>query len=412
MKAKIRGTVVLQKTLECMTRFLVHQGGTRSSKTYSICQSIVIDGLKASGKTYSIARKTFPALRATVMRDFFEVLREMDIYDESLHDMSNHTYALNGNLVEFISIDQPQKKRGAKRNVLWLNESNEFNLEDFTQLNLRTSERVILDFNPSDFHHWIYDVVIPREDCTFVQSTYKDNPFLPASQIAEIERLQYSDETYWRVFGLGERAVFKNTVYTNWQTVSSLPETFDAVIYGLDFGFHNPTALTRIGIKDTMIYWSEMLYKSGMTNADLIEELEMLIPNRKSFIYADAAEPGRIEEIRRSGFNIHAADKSVLDGIDFVKRHRIMVDSTSLNLIKELQMYKWAEDRDGKVLDEIVKVKDHALDAARYAMFTHFKRYGAKIFGTTLPTLKNTARVRKPSTEPRRRSSSEFLSGY
>ena len=111
----------------CRAKVQVHQGGTRSGKTFSICQALIelCHRNENSGAVITIARKTFPAIRASVMRDFFEILEREDIYDVNLHNKSEATYILFGNLVEFISVDQPQKVRGRKRDILFVNEANE-----------------------------------------------------------------------------------------------------------------------------------------------------------------------------------------------------------------------------------------------------------------------------------------------
>ena len=161
------------------------RGGTRSGKTFSICTALIelCHQNENAGAVITIARKTFPALRASVMRDFFEILEREDIYNPALHNKSEATYILFGNMVEFISVDQPQKVRGRKRDILFVNEANELDLEDWRQLMLRTTGRAIIDFNPSDEFHWIYDNVLTRDAHEFFQTTYKDNPYLPASTI-------------------------------------------------------------------------------------------------------------------------------------------------------------------------------------------------------------------------------------
>jgi phage terminase large subunit len=162
------------------------------------------------------------------MRDFFEILNNEDVYNPDLHNKSDATYQLWGNMVEFISIDQPQKVRGRKRDVLFINEANEINLEDWRQLLLRTTGRVLLDYNPSDEFHWIYEEVIPREDAEFFRTTYKDNPFLPESVVMEIERFKTADENFWKVYGLGERGTSQATIFTHWKEINQIPNEFKA----------------------------------------------------------------------------------------------------------------------------------------------------------------------------------------
>jgi hypothetical protein len=213
-------------------RIQIHQGGTRSGKTYSILTALIELCHKNTGLVITICRKTFPALRATAMRDFFEILNKEGAYNVELHNKSEGTYQLWGNLVEFISVDQPQKVRGRKREILFINEANELSLEDWRQLMLRTTDRVIIDFNPSDEFHWIYEQVIPREDADFFQTTYKDNPFLPESVVMEIERFKDVDENFWRVYGLGERGTSQATIFTHWKEIDQIPNEYKLLTTG------------------------------------------------------------------------------------------------------------------------------------------------------------------------------------
>ena len=174
---KIKTSNVFERNYNAPTKIVVNQGGTRSGKTYSLCQLLIVKAFENTGKRFSIVRKSLPSLKLSVMKDFFEILSNLDLYNEAHHNKSDHTYTLNGNTFEFISLDQPQKKRGTKRNFLFCNEANELTWEDFFQLIIRTEEKIYIDYNPSDTHHWIYDKVLSRDDCTFIKSTYLDNPF-------------------------------------------------------------------------------------------------------------------------------------------------------------------------------------------------------------------------------------------
>lgn len=353
-------------------RIVVNQGGSRSGKTYSLLQCLIVQALEAKGKIYSIVRKTLPALKATAIRDFIEILNAMEIYDERNHNKSDHIYTLNGNEFEFFSLDQPQKVRGRKRDILFINEANELHLEDWRQLILRTTERAYLDYNPSDEHHWIYDDVLTREDCEFIKSTYLDNPFLPEETIKEIERLKEVDENFWRVYGLGERGISQELVYTHWVETKDVKEG-ENYCYGIDFGYNNPTSIVKVTSSDGCFYAEEILYQSGLTTNDLIQRIKQLCPNVRKEFFADSAEPKTIEEMHRAGINVKAADKGVNEGIDKVKSSKLFVSSNSTNLIKELRNYKWKVDKNGKKLDEPVKFNDHACDAMRYAIYNFAK---------------------------------------
>lgn len=349
-------------------RFIVNQGGTRSSKTYSIAQLFLLLLINSKNTLLTVCRKTLPSLKASAMRDFFEILNIEGLYDPNKHNKTECTYTYKTNEIEFISIDQPQKIRGRKRQHLWMNEANEFTREDFRQLNLRTTGKIIMDYNPSDEFHWIYDDILTRDDTIFIKSTYLDNPFLEQRVIKEIELLKETDQNYWNIYGLGERGVSGLTIYNHWQYCDKIPDC-DEIIYGLDFGFNNPTALVKIGIKDKEYYLQEILHESHLTNQDLIKRLEILV-DKNTYIYADCAEPQRIEEINQAGFNCLPADKDVKKGIDNLRSHKIYITKDSINLLKEIKNYKWKE-KDGKALDDPVKLNDHLLDGARYGVHTH-----------------------------------------
>jgi phage terminase large subunit len=285
------------------------------------------------------------------------------------------TYLLFGNLVEFISVDQPQKIRGRKRNIVFINEANELTWEDFFQLNIRTTDKIIIDFNPSDEFHWIYDRLIPRDDADFFQTTYRDNPFLPTELVEEIERLKEADDNYWKVYGLGERGSSKEIIYNHWKPVKEMPGRGE-VWYGLDFGYNNPSALVKVESFEGGIYIDEMLYMTKLTTNDLADRLRDLGINRTDEIFCDNAEPKTIEELRRSGFNAKPCDKKeVKEGIRKVKGLPLFITERSSNVLKEIKSYKWKVDKDGTVLDEPVKFNDHSMDAMRYAVFTKMAIY-------------------------------------
>ena len=350
-------------------RIVVEQGGTRSGKTYNIILFFVYKLLGESGKVLTICRSSLPSLKGSVMRDFFEILERMDLYDEELHNKTEHTYWLNENLVEFVSVDQPQKIRGRKRNYLFINEANEVPYEAWMQLAFRTEEKIVLDYNPSDEYGWIYDSVLTRDDCEFHITTYKDNPFLPSELISEIERLREADENYWQIYGLGQRGMSSEMIYTHWRLCKSMPGKGEK-FFGCDFGYNVPSALVQIEVYEGAIYVDEWLYEQKLTTGDLVERFKTLGINRNHEIFCDAAEPKTIEELIRAKFNAKPADKDVTEGIRKVKSMPLYITERSVNLIKEIKSYKWKVDKDGRTLDEPVKFMDHGVDAIRYGVFT------------------------------------------
>lgn len=369
--------VVFEHLLDSKSKIVVEQGGTRSGKTFNILLYIIFHYCQTNtGKTITICRKTFPAVRSSVMRDFIEILKQHNKYDETNHNKSNSEYTLNNNLIEFISVDQPQKIRGRKREFLFINEANELDYEDWQQLIFRTTEKVVLDYNPSDEYHWIYDKVLNRDDVEFYKTTYLDNPFLNENIIEEIERLKETDEQYWQIYGLGEKGISKATIF-NYIEVPHIPHDAELVSYGADAGYTNdPSTLVSVYKKDHNIYIKEHLYRTMMTTRDISDVLKQEVTNR-SPIYFDAAEPRLIDELRRMGHNIQPSLKgkdSINAGIDLLKRFKIHITTDSTNAIQEFRNYKWLEDRSGKLTNKPIPKNDHIIDAVRYATYSIMSR--------------------------------------
>ena len=358
-------------------RITIEQGGSRSGKTYNILMWLIFAySNRNSGKTITICRKTFPALRASSMRDFFDILKKYDLYKEANHNKSNSEYLLNNNLFEFISLDQPQKVRGRKRDVLYINEANELYFEDWQQLILRTTDKAILDYNPSDEFHFIYEKIKPRDDAEFYITTYKDNPFLDIETVNEIERLKDVDDNYWKIYGLGQIGSSQALIFRI-NECNSIPGEAKFLSYGMDFGFTNdPTTLVAIYQQGDNIYLKELLYQTGLTNRDIDEKLKFHSVERKE-IFADSAEPKSIEELYRMGWNVKPATKgqgSVNIGIDMMKRYQLHVTKDSVNMIKEFRNYKWQEDKNGNVLNTPVDMFNHTIDAIRYGLYDKLSR--------------------------------------
>lgn len=372
--------IQFEQLLNSDKRFRVHQGGTRSGKTYAVCQYLAYL-LRSSEEplTISIIRKTLPALKGSVQRDFIQILEQLGMYYQGVHNKAENTFKYRNHLVEFLSIDEPQKIRGRRREIAYLNEANELNLEDFRQINMRTTGFLILDFNPSDPVHWIYDEIIPREDCDTWITTYKDNKFLSPELVFEIERMRERDPDYWRVYGEGLQASFsKRQIYANWQFIpeADMPE-FDDPIIGLDFGYSNdPTAAVLVQKVNDKLYVKELLYQTGMTNNDIADFLKKNGYDQV-LVYADSAEPKSIEEIKRLGCWIKPAIKgqgSIMAGISLVKEFDVYATDTSKNLMKEYHNYYWEELKDGTIINKPLDKMNHLQDSLRYAVYSVYSK--------------------------------------
>lgn len=366
-------TEIFRRNKEAKTRYVRNEGGSRSSKTYSLAH-LFLDRLIANrNKPYlcSVIRKTLPALKATAMKDFFDILKSYNIYQDEFHNKSENTYRIGKAVIEFFSVDESQKVHGRKRNDLWINEANELSLEDFIQLKMRTSGQIYLDYNPSEIVSWIYDIT---DDVTDIHSTYKDNPFNPPAIVKELEDLEQQSEWHWKVYGLGKRSVSAETIYTKWEIVKKLPDLSE-VFYGLDFGYTHKTALIEVRRKEMHLWEREIIYESGLTNEALIKKMALLEVPSDAEIWADCEAPEKIQEIYNAGwYGIKPCIKgpgSVKASIDMVTRFMVHILETSTGLKSEKQSYKRKKDKNGVVMEEPVPFRDDAMAAERYAVHGH-----------------------------------------
>ena len=190
------------KNYNSVKKITVDQGSARSGKTYAIIQLLVFYWCKNfTGLKITIARKEFSSLKTTAMLDFFDILNSAGLYRKANWNATDHIYMLNGNRIEFVGMDKADKKRGAKRDILFLNEVTEFKIDDWRQFIIRTGSnilpqtRIYMDYNPSEEFHWIYDEILARDDkgillrddVEYIQTTYLDNPFLPQDTVDQIE---------------------------------------------------------------------------------------------------------------------------------------------------------------------------------------------------------------------------------
>lgn len=352
---------------------LISYGGAGSGKSFSTAQHIILRALEESNKRILITRKTLPALRVSCLQLIKDLLNEYGIPYEL--NKSELEMKIGSNQILFKSLDNPEKIKSSEFNYIWAEEATELTHQDYLQLRLRLRRKnelknqLIMTLNPIDQFHWIRTKVLdtPNEDMASFQSNYKMNPFLSKEYIEQLEGLAEIDENYYRIYALGEWGVLQNLIYSNWDVVNKMPEDYDEVIYGLDFGYVNPTVLLEIRIKENEIWVKEIIYQSHLTNAELIDLLKEKI-DRNVSIYADSAEPQRIEEIYQAGFNVYPSEKNVQFGINRVKQYKLHILEDSVNLIKEIRSYKWKEDKEGRILEEPVKFNDHAMDAMRYAL--------------------------------------------
>ena len=368
MTKEIKTTRVFKDLLQSNRRINVFQGSSRASKTYNILIYFVAKLLNEDNKTLSIVRKTLPALKGSVLRDLKEVLIMFDVYDPNAWHQADGYYQLGTNLIEWFSIDDETKVRGRKRDYLFINEATEVSHDEYIQLVLRTADTIVMDLNPSLWQSWIYDLE-GQDDVNYQVITYKDNPFLPQTQIQEIEKLKDRDPNLWRIFGLGLKGMPTKMVFTHQQLYYELPPDAKLLGYGIDWGYSDPSTLVAVYKNGEGIYVEEKLYLKNITIPDFIYKIKDLGLNLTDDFIADSANPQAIEELRRNHINCKPVKKnSILHGIDLLKRNNFFVNVNSTNLLNELQSYIWKTDKNNNNLDEPVDNNNHIIDGIRYVL--------------------------------------------
>lgn len=361
---------VLQDNID--KRLLIFQGSARSGKTYNILIWLVLYLLQNGGKTLSIVRKTLPALKGSVLRDLKEILETLEIYDPSSWKKQEGYYELsNGSVIEWFSTDEEQKLRGRRREILFINEANEITRDEYIQLSIRTTEKIIMDYNPSDLYSYIYDLIEKEKDVVFNKSTYLQNPFLSQEIIKEIEGLKDKDENLYRVFALGERGIATNSVFTKYTIIPDGEFAKDGGIKvrALDFGFNDPTAVVECRIIGDNLYIKELLYSRGLTAEDLSYKIETIGIDKTDDLWCDNARPEMIADLKRKRINAKPVIKNtILHGIDLIKRHKVYIHEGSTNIIDEFREYKWKTDKDGRILDTPIDMYNHGIDCIRYCL--------------------------------------------
>lgn len=393
----MRTTTVFDRTssayLTDFVRYVSSCGGTRSGKTISILQLLLLICIgeakrKAAPTVNSVVSESMPHLKRGAIRDFKTILQSEGAWDDNAWSETDKVYTFsNGTVIEFFSVDNAGKVFGSARDRLFINEAQHIPWEVARQLFVRTRGVIFVDYNPTH-SFWAQERIETKDNCIRIHSTYKDNEFLTKEQVREIEDNR-NDRNWWKVFGEGQTGTLEGVVY-DFDIIDELPDTSgmrDAM--GLDFGFSNSiTAICDCYVHEGRreIYLDERLYRKGVLNSDIAEFLRNDGVTRAKRIYCDAAEPKSIAELESYGFNVEACDKTseadrhnpITAQITFLKKYRILVTKRSLNLIDELRGYVWDTDRNGERLNVPVKMRDHLCDAFRYACYTMLASTGGQ----------------------------------
>lgn len=352
------------------------QGSSRSSKTYNTVVWLCQYCWNNPNISTSIVRATLPALKGSVLRDFTEVMQRLKIWDFCTFNKSELICTFsNGSFVEFFSCDNEQKLRGRKRKILYVNEGNELNYIEWQQLQMRTTEFSIIDYNPSfTDDHWLCSLNKEPNTYHFI-TTYKDNPFLEPKVIAEIESLKEKNPSLWRIYGLGLQAMVEGLIFENIEEVEDIPRWHKKHHRrGMDFGYTNdPTAIVDVYIDGDILWVDEVCYRTKMLAEDIIKAHKDA--NRAcredAKVISESADPRLIDEISNAGIDIHPVRKfsgSIMAGINKMQELKIKVTKRSTNILKEFRNYTYRQNKEGKWINEPIDAYNHAIDAIRYVV--------------------------------------------
>ena len=363
MEVNINTTITFEHLLDAKNRITHHIGGTRSGKTYAILQYLIVKALEGN-ENITVVRKTIPSLKRTVIKDFIDILKALDIYDDDNWNTTDRIYNFPNSTLQFLNTDDDSKLRGVKSSILFVDEASEVDEESYFQLSIRTSGKIILAYNPTiSPYHWLRQM----QDCERYVTNYKDNPYLPKEMIKAIEDLQYTNEKKWKIYGKGEYAANDKAVF-EFDVCDDIAGDF--ICFGFDVGYSNdPASLVAIYKNSDTLYLEELIYETGLVTNDIINKLKKLEIDRNQTIWCDSSEPRLIEELYRSGFNTKPVVKgkdSINFGISVMKNYKIKILKTSQNLINEMYAYQYETDKHGYVTDKPEGGLDHAIDAARY----------------------------------------------
>ena len=368
----LKRTTAINKILKLKKRVKIIQGGTSAGKTFGILPILIDKATRTPRLEISIVAESIPHLRRGALKDFLNIMKWTNRFFDSRYNKSLLRYEFaNGSYIEFFSADDSSKLRGARRDILYINECNNVAFNSYNELSIRTKSDIYLDFNPAN-EFWVHTELKDEVDSDFLILTYKDNEALDYRIVKEIEKNKAKSKTsaywenWWRVYGEGLVGMLEGVVFSNWKIIDKIPDEAKLLGYGVDFGYSvDPSTIIEVYNLDGKRILNEICYETGLVNTEIAKRMKSEV-----IAYADSSEPKSIEEIRRTGQKIKGVTKgsdSINFGIQIMQSQSYLVTSKSANLIKELRSYCWDKDRKtGAQIGKPVDYMNHAVDAVRY----------------------------------------------
>ena len=376
-------------------RWEVYMGSAGSAKSYFISQKILIRCCSEKIKVL-VCRRTAATLRNTCFSLFKDIIAKWKISPYvKIRETDFNIRFPNGSEIIFLGLDEETKLLSLNNvGAIFIEEAFEVPKSIVEQLNLRLrgknpNQQIYMAFNPISKNHWLHDFceVNPPSSFLFTHSTYKDNPFLSAAYVHELEELYVRNPQKARIFCDGEWGVdAEGLVFQNWKV-----EHFDheeikgQLLCGMDFGFiHDISAIIAALLveEEGRIYIFKEWGGIGKTNRELAMQIAAMGLS-KSIIIADSAEPKSIAEIKQEGIGrIRACSKgkdSVMHGIQKLQNYQIIIHPSCTGIIEEFENYTFEKDKNtGFYLNKPIDSYNHYIDALRYSL---------QCVGTKLKTL-------------------------
>jgi len=350
---------------------VVNQGGSSSGKTYSLIQLLFTRAVQEFN-IITIVGQDIPNLKAGALRDALEIYNNSEILQSFVvsYNRTDRIFTFdNGSIMEFKSFKNSQDAKSGKRDYLFVNEANGIPFDVYFELEMRTKKQSFVDYNPNH-EFWVHEKLIGQDNVKLIISDHRHNPFVQPKIAEKLEALRDKDIELFKVYGRGLTGKIEGLIFRNYNIVDEIPEDAKLIGYGLDFGFTNdPTACVAVYENGGELFVEELIYETGLTNPQIADKFKELGISRSKEVIADSAEPKSIQEIYNHNWNVKGAKKgkdSIKSSIDILKRYTINILRDSTNMTKELNTYKWAEDKEGNKLNTPVDFNNHLIDALRY----------------------------------------------
>ena len=372
MLSNQQATILFRQNYYAREQVIVNQGGTSSGKTFAIQQVLFCLACEAGNTIITVTGQDIPNLKAGAIRDALLIYENNQKLKEMVkaYNRADKVFEFhNGSIIEYKSYADAQDAKSGKRDYLFVNEANGIKYDVYLELALRTKTRVFIDYNPNN-SFWVHEKLIGTPGVQLIISDHRHNPFVNKQTRDNIEDLLHKDIELWKVYARGITGKITGLVFNNWYLCQNVPADAKLIAAGLDFGFTNDeSGCLLLYRQNGELYADEVFYETGLTNPDISLKLLGAGISKNTDIIADSAEPKSIEELHRMGWNISGAKKgadSIINSIDILKRYKINITLTSVNLRNEISRYKWRTDRSGKTLNEPVDAWNHLIDPLRY----------------------------------------------